>query len=80
MLTIDEECTHVIAQECIVAGKVSKYGVFSGTYFSMLVTLGLGLTAAAPAVDKGNHKKILKVGTFSSGTTTLNISNKEMEK
>ena len=46
----------------------------------MLVTLGLGLTAAAPAVDKGNHKKILKVGTFSSGTTTLNISNKEMEK
>ena len=80
MLTIDEECTHVIAQEYIVAWKVSKYGVFSGTYFSMLVTLGLGLTAAAPAVDKGNHKKILKVGTFSSGTTTLNISNKEMEK
>ena len=80
MLTIDEECTHVIAQECIVAWKVSKYGVFSGTYFSMLVTLGLGLTAAAPAVDKGNHKKILKVGTFSSGTTTLNISNKKMEK
>ena len=46
----------------------------------MLVTLGLGLTAAAPAVDTGNHKKILRVGTSSSGTTTLNISNKEMEK
>ena len=80
MLTIDGECTHVIALECIVAWKVSKCGVFSGTYFSMLVTLGLGLTAAAPAVDTGNHKKILRVGTSSSGTTTLNISNKEIEK
>ena len=80
MFTIDEECTHVIAQECIVAWKVSKYGVFSGPHFSMLVTVGLGLAAAAPAVDTENHKKVLRVGTFSSGTTTLNISNKEMEE
>ena len=38
------------------------------------VLMPLGLTAAASAADKGIHKKILK-----SGTTTLAISNKEID-
>ena len=38
------------------------------------VLIPLGLTETALAVDAGIHKKIL-----SSGTTTLTISNEEME-
>ena len=42
---------------------------------SVLITLGL--TAAASAADAGIHKKIL--GSGHNNTTTLIISNKEME-
>ena len=42
--------------------------------FAKSVLIPLGLTAAASAADAGIHKKIL-----GSGTTTLIISNDEME-
>ena len=72
--------------------KITQSGVFLGRYLGPLlkaelplmknviqplaksVLIPLGLTAAASAADAGIHKKIL-----GSGTTTLIISNDEME-
>ena len=44
-----------------------------------IVLIPLGLIAATAAADAGIYKKILGSGTYDSGTTTLIISNKEME-
>ena len=43
------------------------------------VSIPVGLTAAASAVDAGIHKKILGSGHNNSSSTTLTISNNEME-